>query len=514
MKKENNQNCWFLLGPTGIGKSFVSLYLGQLYKNVIINTDAFSLYKEASIMTAKVSKEDQNKVQHKMIDILDLFNINYNQYLFKKDALTEINLIFKNNQIPLIVGGTNYFIECLLFNYNNISDNNNNINNNEEKYNPIEIMINDEKIKNMKLNDNTNSIYLLDEIKKIQNEVNINNNNKDECYIKLNEYLNNKINKGEINKSDILYILSVLDEKYSLFYNENDIRRIINVIAHNIIYSQKKSDIIKNQKINLNFDKTKIIILFPKDLNELLKQITSRIDTMIENGLSEIIYIFHKFIINNKKINFEVGVLQSIGYKEFYDLYKNLDINIINNIYSFHIKKTKEDNENNMNNIKIFNKNIIENVINKDEKIKKLFNDCREKLINNTLNYAKYQIKFIKKRILPFIKGYHIQEINFYSKEKYNEEYIPQMIKYLNNDEYIQILEDKNKSKIEEWKKYFCEICQCELNGDNEYNNHMKSNKHKKKKENLRKKEKYNKFKNEIDININNKFDNININVE
>ena len=299
MKKENNQNCWFLLGPTGIGKSFVSLYLGQLYKNVIINTDAFSLYKEASIMTAKVSKEDQNKVQHKMIDILDLFNINYNQYLFKKDALTEINLIFKNNQIPLIVGGTNYFIECLLFNYNNISDNNNNINNNEEKYNPIEIMINDEKIKHMKLNDNTNSIYLLDEIKKIQNEVNINNNNKDECYIKLNEYLNNKINKGEINKSDILYILSVLDEKYSLFYNENDIRRIINVIAHNIIYSLKKSDIIKNQKINLNFDKTKIIILFPKDLNELLKQITSRIDTMIENGLSEIIYIFHKFIINN-----------------------------------------------------------------------------------------------------------------------------------------------------------------------------------------------------------------------
>ena len=69
---------------------------------------------------------------------------------------------------------------------------------------------------------------------------------------------------------------------------------------------------------------------------------------MIENGLSEIIYIFHKFIINNKKINFEVGVLQSIGYKEFYDLYKNLDINIINNIYSFHIKKTKEDNENNI----------------------------------------------------------------------------------------------------------------------------------------------------------------------
>ena len=69
--KDYKKYCWFLLGPTGIGKSFVSLYLGQLYKNVIINTDAFSLYKEASIMTAKVSKKDQNKVQHKMIDILE-----------------------------------------------------------------------------------------------------------------------------------------------------------------------------------------------------------------------------------------------------------------------------------------------------------------------------------------------------------------------------------------------------------------------------------------------------------
>ena len=53
MINNNKNNCWFLLGPTGIGKTFVSLQLGQKFNNEIINTDAFSLYKEASIMTAK-----------------------------------------------------------------------------------------------------------------------------------------------------------------------------------------------------------------------------------------------------------------------------------------------------------------------------------------------------------------------------------------------------------------------------------------------------------------------------
>ena len=120
-------------------------------------------------------------------------------------------------------------------------------------------------------------------------------------------------------------------------------------------------------------------------------------------------------------------------------------------------------------------------------------------MINNTLNYAKYQIKFIKKRILPFINNYQIIEINDYTKEIYINEYIPKIIGYLNNEEYvINSIGDITKNKMENWKKYFCETCNCELNGENEYNTHMKSNKHKKKKENLRKK-----TKNEMNINMN-----------
>ena len=314
------QNCWFLLGPTGIGKTFVSLKLGQKYNNVILNTDAFSLYKEASIMTAKATKKEQLLVKHKMLDILDLFDINYHQKMFQKDALNEIDIIQKNGQIPLVVGGTNYFVECLLFNYTN-NENQENINDN---YNAIDLL-------NKNMNDNNKII--ITNIKQIKSD-NINNN--DICYTKLNEYLNEYLKNNISNKNDIINLLNLLDEKCYNFYNANDIRRIINAISFIISNDQRKSDILKNQKIKLNFDKTKIVILLPKDLNKLLNRITERIDAMIEEGLSEIIYIFNKFNINKKEINFELGVLQSIGYKEFYDLYKSLDNNLINEIYIFH----------------------------------------------------------------------------------------------------------------------------------------------------------------------------------
>ena len=314
-----NKNCWFLLGPTGIGKTFVSLKLGQKYNNQIVNTDTFSLYKEASIMTAKATKQEQLLVKHRMIDILDLFDINYHQKLFKKDALNEINSIQKNGQIPLVVGGTNYFVESLLFNRtSDINEEDNNENNNN--YDPIEIL-------SQKLNNKT----LVDKIKQIKAD---NKDNIDICYTKLNEYLNEALYNNIINNNDIINLLFILDEKIHNFYNQNDIRRIINAISYNIAYDKRKSDVLKNQNIKLNFDKSKIIILLPKDINELLKRITSRIDTMIEEGFSEIIYIFNKFTINKKQLNFELGVLQSIGYKEFYDLYKLLDVNLINDIYT------------------------------------------------------------------------------------------------------------------------------------------------------------------------------------
>ena len=489
----NNGICWYLLGPTGIGKTFVSLKIAAKFSNEIINTDAFSLYKEASTMTAKATKKEMSLIRHRMVDMLDLFETNYNQKLFKKDALNEINAVFQNSKIPLIVGGTNYFVESILFNYQ--SEEEKAFEKSEKNKDSIECLEESDFIKNLKIDNNK---FFLDKIKEIKNE---NKNDEDKCYTQINEYLNeNFINNDNNNKkqNELIKILSVIDSKSSNFYNENDIRRIINSISYYISYNKKKSEMLNNQIIKLNFEKNKIIILLPKDISLLLERITLRIDQMIQEGFSEIIYIFHKFDLNKKEINFEHGVLQSIGYKEFYDLYKVLNKELIEEIYAIHLKEM--NNEDNDEMIK-YNKNIL-NIIDKDENLKKIFENCRQKLISNTINYAKYQIKFIKNRIMPYINGYIIVEIEKYDKETYINEYIPQIIDYLNDDNYITIV-NNNKNKMEDWKRYYCDICKCEINGENDYNSHMKSNKHKKKKEKLRKKEKMNKDKDDNKDKIN-----------
>ena len=494
--------CWFLLGPTGIGKTYVSLKIGQKFNNEIINTDAFSLYKEASIMTAKATKNEMSLVKHRMINILDLFDTKYHQKLFKKDALNEINSVFENDKIPLIVGGTNYFVESLLFDYENESnkeDNKNGIN----MIDSFEFLEKNDYIKNLKIFDK----YFLDEIKLIKEK----NIDEDECYTKLNEYMTANFSEENGNKNILHKILSIIDPKSANFYNDNDTRRIINSISYFISFNRKKSEALNNQIIKLNFEKNKLIILLPKKIDNLLKRITSRINQMIEEGLSEIIYIFHKFRLNGKEINFEVGVLQSIGYKEFYELYQELNCNIINEIYNNYLKEINSDEPDK---IKQYNKNILENIIYKDNKLKNIFENCKQKLISNTLNYAKYQIKFIKKRILAYLNGFKIIEINDFNKETYINEYIPQIEDYLKNDDYISVV-NINKNKIEEWKRYFCDICGCEMNGENDYNNHMKSNKHKKQKAKLRKKEKekINENKKDKDINeVENKISEIDIN--
>ena len=69
---ENNNKFLVILGPTGIGKTFISLNISKKFNGIIINSDAFSLYKEADVMTAKATEEEKKISPHKLIDVLDL----------------------------------------------------------------------------------------------------------------------------------------------------------------------------------------------------------------------------------------------------------------------------------------------------------------------------------------------------------------------------------------------------------------------------------------------------------
>ena len=444
----NNNKTIFLLGPTGIGKTFLSLEIANKLNGEIINTDAFSLYKEANIMTAKATLNEREKIKHRMIDIIDLFNDKYNLKYFIYDSEKEIKNVFKNNKIPIIVGGTNYYIESLLFNKENLFDK--------------------KKIENENINLDKYKI-LIDEINKIKLE----ESDKDKLYSLINNYL-----QKFSNDNNLLYsLLNEIDKEYANFYHKNDIRRIINAIAFFFAYDKRKSESDKEKKNILKYSNIKLIILSSENFEELIKRIKGRIDEMIiDGGLSEIMFIFHKFKSNNKSINFTSGILQAIGYKEFFSLYKNLSESSINYNY----------NNYNLNNSSQLSQILI-NEINSNEKLKDIYNKCKNDLINNTINYAKYQIKFIKNKILPLIKGYKIITISEFKKEDYQNIYMKEILEYINSDEYVKIENAKNY-KLDIWKKYNCEICNCEMNGEKEYENHLKSNKHKKRKDKVNKK--------------------------
>ena len=72
-------------GPTGVGKTKLSIELAKKYKAIIINNDAMQVYKKMNIGTAKPSKEEQEGITHYLLDFVDVKQ-NYTVYDYQKDT--------------------------------------------------------------------------------------------------------------------------------------------------------------------------------------------------------------------------------------------------------------------------------------------------------------------------------------------------------------------------------------------------------------------------------------------
>ena len=104
-----------VLGATGAGKSKLALEVAQKFGGEIISADAMQMYKGLDIVTNKVTAEEQRLVKHHMIDFLDPL-LKSNVVDFRNQALPIIQDLRERNTMPVICGGTNYYIESLLWN--------------------------------------------------------------------------------------------------------------------------------------------------------------------------------------------------------------------------------------------------------------------------------------------------------------------------------------------------------------------------------------------------------------
>ncbi|XP_024058302.1 tRNA dimethylallyltransferase isoform X4 [Terrapene carolina triunguis] len=104
-----------ILGATGTGKSELALQLGLRLGGEIVGADSMQVYKGLDIITNKISLREQALCRHHMISFVDPLVSNYTVVDFRNKAAALIEDIFARETIPIVVGGTNYYIESLLW---------------------------------------------------------------------------------------------------------------------------------------------------------------------------------------------------------------------------------------------------------------------------------------------------------------------------------------------------------------------------------------------------------------
>ena len=164
-----------IIGPTGVGKTKLSLSLAKKYNAEIINADAMQIYKEMNIGTAKVS--DTLGIPHHLLSIKSV-NDTYSVCEYQNDGRRILDELISKNKNVIIVGGTGLYIKALLYDYKfNI----------EEKCESYDNLTNEE---------------ILNEINKI-GTTDVHINNRKRLIRTLNRLKNNK--EEEVSGNNLLY---------------------------------------------------------------------------------------------------------------------------------------------------------------------------------------------------------------------------------------------------------------------------------------------------------------------
>lgn len=172
-----------IVGPTGVGKTRLSIDLAKKLNGEIINADSVSIYKDLNIGSAKPTNEEQEEAVHHLINIREVED-EYSVYNYQKDARKKIDEINKKKKRIIMVGGTGLYIKAALFNYQFFE---------EENYNEYKELTN-EQIKN--------------KILEISPDIDIHINNRRRLVRALNKLENNE----EITnyKNEVLYPIKII----------------------------------------------------------------------------------------------------------------------------------------------------------------------------------------------------------------------------------------------------------------------------------------------------------------
>ena len=244
-----------ICGPTGSGKSSLSINLSKRLNTEIISADSLAVYKDLDIGTAKPTKEEQREVKHHLIDVVSPFK-NFSVGDYKELATPVLNNLIENGKIPIICGGTGFYINSLLYNmgYGNTD-------------------------KNLEIRE---------------------------------KYLNLAKEKGV----DFVYNeLQKVDFEASLKIHKNDVKRVVRALEIYYGTGQKKSS--QNDELKPNY--SYVAVMINHDREVLYDRINKRVDEMIKIGLiDEAVKMIERVGINKDRIkNIDGKTPEFFRFKEF-----------------------------------------------------------------------------------------------------------------------------------------------------------------------------------------------------
>ncbi|KAF9390014.1 hypothetical protein BGX21_011575 [Mortierella sp. AD011] len=313
-----------VIGTTGVGKSNLSIQLAKELNGEVINADALQVYKGLDIITNKMPVEEREGVTHHLMDFLPM-DREYSVLDFKADALELIKTIHGRKRMPIVVGGTHYYIQSLLW-----------------------------------------RDTLLDTKKDVG------------THSKTQQKEQNDTHDAFLRDSDTLTLYKKLQEVDPVMANkwhENDRRKITRSLQIFFETGECQSDLIKKQHALSDSERLRMpsCIFWVYSAQDVLNpRLDARVDNMIQGGLFEEIKGMRKNV--GSDTDYERGIWQAIGYKEFDPYFTALEDAIKNDqpIDSKELEALKAE--------------------------------CTETMKIKTRQYAKRQVLWIRNKLLPLCR--------------------------------------------------------------------------------------------------------------
>ncbi|MDY4428593.1 MAG: tRNA (adenosine(37)-N6)-dimethylallyltransferase MiaA [Lachnospiraceae bacterium] len=258
MQNNDKQSLIIIAGPTAVGKTALSIELAKSINASIISADSMQVYKHMDIGSAKVTKDEMQGIKHYLIDVLEPEE-EFNIATFKQFAKNDIEYIINDGKIPIIAGGTGFYIQALLYDIN----------------------FDDDANKSDEIRDRLENLITT----------------------KGNEFVHNMLRK--------------VDEKAADEIHPNNVKRVIRALEYHYLTGEKISKHNETERIKESPYNFKYFVI-NEERALLYKNIDKRVDIMIENGLVDEVKALKERGLTKDNIS-----MQGLGYKEILSYLNN-----------------------------------------------------------------------------------------------------------------------------------------------------------------------------------------------